>query len=388
MAGGYHTCFQDDSTKKIWCWGWNKYGQLGTGSDTPTSHNAPQKVATSFQSPTSLTAGEDMTCVVDKGEAKCWGANYHGQALGYQTNQSGNTIKKVLKPKSPRVPGVGIRQIESQVQHTCALNNQKELYCWGFNWPVTNGALLNSKSKEAVKPTRYNFGSSLTIKKVDTGALHTCGESSQGELWCFGNDFFGAIGNGPPRPLEYVAPTQVSGFARGFRQVESGGMDTNKGPKGASFMHDFSCAINYEGMPKCWGSDANGELGNNNTKSTQSGNSVESAPVDVVGIDNIVRDLSLGGAHACALQSGGTLYCWGDNEYGQLGDGTLFERSIPVKVSMPGNRTPVDVEAGYHHTCVRFQSGEVGCWGRNKEGQIGTGSAKTRQTTPQIVNIP
>ncbi|MFB6351336.1 MAG: hypothetical protein ABEN55_20610, partial [Bradymonadaceae bacterium] len=221
-TGGYHTCFLDRSASEVRCWGWNKYGQLGKGSASTNTYNTPQTVSTSFNSPTSLTAGEDMTCLVDKGSAKCWGANYHGQALGYQQNMSGNTIKKVLTPKSPKVPGVGIREIEAQVQHTCAITSSKEVYCWGHNWPVANGILINSKTKTAVKPTQYTFGNSTTTRIVDTGALHTCAETVKGELWCFGTDHFGAIGDGGTQKLSYHSPTKVSGFQQGFLQVESG----------------------------------------------------------------------------------------------------------------------------------------------------------------------
>jgi alpha-tubulin suppressor-like RCC1 family protein len=383
VTGGYHTCFQDSSRDVVSCWGWNKYGQIGTGSTQKNKYNTPQTVSATFQAPTSLTAGEDTTCVVDKGTAKCWGANYHGQALGYQTNAAGQTLSKVLKPRSPRVPGTGIQQIETQVQHTCAITSRGKLYCWGYNWPVANGVLKNSASIEAVKPTRFTFAQTKKVRRIDTGALHTCGESVRGEMWCFGNDFFGGIGDGPPRNLTYLAPTKVQGFANGFEQVESGGMDTNKGPRGASFMHDFSCAIDVVGAAKCWGSDADGELGNDNTKPTQTGNSVEVKPVQVKGLNADVSDLALGGSHACAINAGG-VYCWGDNEYGQLGDGTTRDRPVPVQVSIPGNRRAVDVEAGYFHTCIKFQSGDVACWGRNKEGQLGNGNFK-RQKTPTLV---
>lgn len=223
-----------------------------------------------------------------------------------------------------------------------------------------------------------------TARIVDAGALHTCAETTNGELYCFGTDGFGALGDGASQNWGYHSPRQVTGFNQGFRLVESGGMDTNKGGSSASFFHDFSCAIDVTGAAKCWGSDADGELGNDNNKSTQSGNAAETAPVQVKGLVTDVSDLALGGSHACAIQSG-QVYCWGGNDHGQIGDGTTTDRSTPVAISLPNNGYAEDVEAGYFHTCVRLRSDQIACWGRNQEGQLGDGTFDERHS-PVVIN--
>ncbi|GEM_PF-6609847 len=385
-TGGYHTCYQDPQTDQIQCWGWNKYGQLGLGTNSTNVYNSPQNVVTNFSSPTSLTAGEDITCVVDSGSAKCWGANYYGQALGSQTDMMGNDVDEVLTPASPNIPGVGLRTIEAHTQHTCGITTTDELYCWGYNWIVALGSIDPSTTDEVIAPRQYSFGGSSKATAVDTGALHTCAEGTSGALWCWGNAFFSAIGDGSGQAFDYVPPKQVIGFANGFIQVESGGMDENDSEGGASFMHDFSCAIDNAGAAKCWGSDADGELGNRAMANTDSGNAADSTPQQVYGLNQDVTDLALGGAHACAIQNG-DIYCWGDNEFGQVGDGTNTDRNAPVLVdnsNISGSKTPTDVEAGYYHTCVIYADNSVACWGRNSKGQLGDGST-TDTNKPKII---
>jgi alpha-tubulin suppressor-like RCC1 family protein len=299
----------------------------------------------------------------------------------------GNDVDEVLTPASPNVPGVGLRTIEAHTQHTCGITTSDELYCWGYNWIVALGSIDPSGTDEVIAPRQYSFGGSSKAKTVDTGALHTCAEDLSGTLWCWGNAFFAAIGDGGGQPLDYVPPKKVIGFSTGFIQVESGGMDENDSESGASFDNDFSCAIDSAGAAKCWGSDSSGELGNRAMANTDTGNAAESTPQQVYGLNKDVVDLALGGGHACAIQNS-DLYCWGDNEYGQLGDGTNTDRNAPVKVdssNIPGTKTPNDVEAGYYHTCVIYNDDSVACWGRNSKGQLGDGSTNNTNKPKMIL---
>jgi alpha-tubulin suppressor-like RCC1 family protein len=372
--GGYHTCFYDQNGQ-FSCWGWNEWGQLGLGSTGPDK-SSPTQVSSPFTAPTSLTAGEDYTCLVDQGEALCWGANYHGQSLG-SLELNGTDTDKVLSPTPTNTPGVGILSIEAHTGHTCAINNKQHLYCWGFNWPTANG-VMESSFNETVTPTKYTLGTTDTVRRVSVGALHQCAESGRGDLWCFGNGFFGAIGHGK-QPLNYVPPQVLPGFSVNFRQVEAGGMDTNKGGSSASFFDDFSCAIDSSGVAKCWGSDFRGSLGNGPPEAA------ENTPQLVQELGGDVVDLALGGGHACAIESG-NLYCWGNNQWGQLGIGDTTDRLVATRVPFPNSSSPLqNVEAGYFHTCAQLRNNDLYCWGRNSNGQIGVGSRKTKFTTPQRV---
>lgn len=389
-AGGYHTCYRPSGSQDLMCWGWNDYGQIGTGSAGTDRYNTPQKVVTKFPDLYTLTAGEDYTCVVDGNEAKCWGANYYGQALGSETDAFGNDLDEVLLPRNPKVPGVGINQIDAGTRHACAINTAGELYCWGANLLdgrgegslVAGPANPKDPSNPAVEPRQYTLGQSNQVADVDAGLGHSCGEARDGSLWCWGIGFFGALGAGPGYfNTRYTPPVEVSGFDNGFIQVESGGLDQSKGPNRGSYYNDFSCAIDTSSAAKCWGSDAfNGELGNGKN------NRSEPSPVQVKGLAGDVRDLALGGTHACAIQNS-EVWCWGGNEYGQIGNGKSGDdeqENVPVKIAMPNGADARDVEAGFYHTCAVLGTDELACWGRNADGQLGDGSFDD-SSVPKVV---
>ncbi|MFN5933343.1 MAG: RCC1 domain-containing protein, partial [Roseiflexaceae bacterium] len=97
--------------------------------------------------------------------------------------------------------------------------------------------------------------------------------------------------------------------------------------------------------------------------------------------------IDAGSSHTCALTSAGVAYCWGNNVYGKLGDGTGTSWSTPVTVSMPTGVTFTSISAGHQNTCALTSAGEAYCWGDNLYGQIGDGTT-TNRTTPVVVSMP
>jgi len=136
-----------------------------------------------------------------------------------------------------------------------------------------------------------------------------------------------------------------------------------------------TCALRAGGTVQCWGNNQNGQLGNGtNTYSTM--------PVSVSGLSGVTA-IAAGGFHTCALLSGGTVQCWGYNVFGQLGNGTTTDSTVPVSVT--GITGATAISAGSAHTCALLSGGTVQCWGRNDYGQLGNGT-NTDSTVPVSVS--
>ncbi len=123
-----------------------------------------------------------------------------------------------------------------------------------------------------------------------------------------------------------------------------------------------SCGVSSDGMGFCWGSNSSGQLG------TAASVDEAASPVDVSGGATLLQ-IDAGAAHTCAVSSQGGVLCWGDNQFGQVGDGTVLDQFVPIEVLPSG--TFVSVSAGGGHTCALDAQGRASCWGRNDRGQLG-----------------
>ena len=173
----------------------------------------------------------------------------------------------------------------------------------------------------------------------------------------------GALGDGTTD--DRATPVDVVGLSSGVRAVSSG--------------WNFTCAVTNAGGVKCWGYNLRGQLGDGTTANS-------SVPVDVVGLSSGVRAVSAGVFHACAVMIRGAVKCWGLNHRGQLGDGSTTESSVPVDVMglSAGVRT---VSAGIWHTCAVSAAGGAKCWGQNNYGQLGDGTTTDRHEPVDVVGL-
>ncbi len=190
------------------------------------------------------------------------------------------------------------------------------------------------------------------VVQVASGFKATCARLASGGVTCWGDGRFGQLGNGSWETS--TTPVAVTGV--------SDARDLAVGP-----FH--ACVVGASGGVSCWGWNDEGQLGN--------GIVVDSAlPVDVIGLQD-ASQVAVGGraynGSSCAVHSGGSVSCWGENEMGQLGDGTTDDSEVPVTVI--GITDAEEVAVGASFACARRVGGQVMCWGDNDEGQLGAGSS-------------
>lgn len=300
--------------------------------------------------------------------------------------------------------------IASGFYTNCSLTSAGGVKCWGAN---DNGEVGNNTFSTTSPPVDVQ-GLTSGVTQIASGSHHTCALTTAGAVKCWGYNAQGQLGNGSSFTA-IAAPVQVTGLTSGVVAIGAGQYGT--------------CAVTSAGAVKCWGYNSSGQLGDGTT--TQ-----RNTPVQVTGLTSGYVSVDGGDFHNCARNSSGGIKCWGDNTYGQLGDGSTTNRSTPVDVSgltsgttvfdvggyhtcagtatttkcwgynqsgqlgrgnTTNSSTPVDVTgltngitaitAGEHHTCAVEPSGGVKCWGNNGSGQIGDGTTTNRTAPVQVTGL-
>ena len=339
-AGGAHACSLH-ATGTVRCWGDNRFGQLG--DDTTVDRVTPVVVG-GVSNAVAVDAGETHTCaVLADGTARCWGSNTEGQ-LGDGTSGNRRTRAVVVSGLSR------VTSISAGLLHTCALADGTGR-CWGHN-PF--GALGNgTQGGDASSPLPVIVNGVTNATGISAGHFTSCASLADGTARCWGNNSAGQLGNGVSGGAEPIA-VAVTGLTLGVAITTNG---------------SHSCALLAEGSVACWGSNSFGQVGTGSPAST----SPFAAIVSGGGGGFSARDVAAGRNHTCAVRANGTVACWGDNDFGQIGDGTFgVDRLVPVTV--PGLTHVVALTAGDAHTCALRVTGRVHCWGHNGSGQLGIGT--------------
>jgi len=337
LAVGYdHTCAVT-SGERVDCWGLNGDGQLGNG--TTNGSSAPVAVLGLGVGAVAVVAGEFHSCVLTTiGEVECWGANGSDQ-LGYGTGDSSTPVA-VTNLSS------GVVGIAAGDNHTCALTSAGAVECWGSN---EYGQLGDNSTTNSSTPVSVS-GLSSGVVAIAAGEGHSCALTSAGKVECWGYNAFGQLGNGSV--TDSHTPVDVTGLSSGVVGIAAG--------------EDHTCALTSGGKAECWGDGSFGQLGNGTT-------SPSTTPSPVSTLSSGAVAIAAGGEHTCALNSASALECWGDNSGGDLGDGTTTEQTTPVAVPALSSGEAV-IAAGGYHTCAVDDFEGVECWGDNAYGQLGDGT--------------
>ncbi|CAN5324226.1 hypothetical protein BH09ACT12_BH09ACT12_18460 [soil metagenome] len=344
-AGGEFSCGIREASR-LWCWGRNTYGQLGTGS-TANEPVAPTMVKGRGKWK-QVSAGGSTTCGVrNSGALYCWGLNHRGQVGDGQ---------KAAVPAPKRIPGrKNWEQAATGWFHTCAVKAKGAMWCWGDNsW----GQLGQGNNSQDLNRHRVP-GSWVSVAAA---GWTTCGIKKDGTLWCWGRNTFGQLGTGDLG--ERFRPTQVVGSSK-WSEVA------------LSWTH--GCGLQLNGMVRCWGRNDLGQVGDGAPIYT-------TAPTEVPG-GHRAKSVAVGEGSSCLVDLDGALWCWGDNRFGQIAGKLPAVPAARVPVKRKGSSYE-SVSGGWYHYCASTSAQKAVCWGDNERGQLGDNGPGSRSKTPAFTSPP
>jgi alpha-tubulin suppressor-like RCC1 family protein len=357
-ALGTATCMYDFWSTR--CWGNGTRGQLGNGASANSL--TPVTVTNSVAlRGTTLTGWGDHFCsfTTTAGQVMCWGSNSAGQ-LGDGTRTDRSVPTAVAG-------GLSFNSVATGSYHTCATTTVGDVYCWGLGF---YGQLGDSTiGGSSATPVRAKTPVGMVFVDVESGNNHTCARTAAGDVYCWGLNTFGQVGDGTTTPgnAPRAYPVAVTGGLK-FSTIAAGG--------------SLTCGLTAAGAAYCWGNNGNGQLGTG----TAGGSSA--TPVAVVG-GRTFTQISAGSFRACGANVGGTtdftVWCWGLSA-GAFGDGALLDRPSPTVL-------PTGVSSIFHggnnsngSACgLGFGGQQVWCWGVNGSGQLGDGTS-TGRAAPTLVS--
>ncbi len=414
-AGLLHTCGTKDGS--LYCWGLGIFGQLGIDSSSPllnsgaykptlTSHSNLNRNSYFFEQ---IGTGKYHSCGLSTDRiAYCWGANGSwqlGNSLIFkpddivETNTGGLSSTLPLKVNMSQVEGGTFKQISVGGNHSCGLSDTNKVYCWGANGKGQIGNKPKTPGNDYIqRPILVSIGANVT--QISAGDFHTCALTSAGDIWCWGNNKYSQLGD----------PTKTDSFYRDPVLVAPGGnIHPGEKFKYVSAGSQHTCAISTEEDVFCWGARENGALGisadtlpvthpyfrvsvnktiNNISipvkfKSLSAGGTI-SRNIGGIGLldgeDPDIEPELARNQHTCAVSNEGEIYCWGQNNEGQLGINSTIQTSTPTKVVLSGldaNTLFSEVKTGAFHTCAKgIKNGKDTnfCWGTWTNGALGLGA--------------
>jgi alpha-tubulin suppressor-like RCC1 family protein len=317
-TGSEHACVIK-SDGSLWCWGYNAYDQIvENGVDQQPT---PSQVFAAPANVGELHLGNYRTCVRGgDGKLACWGYQW-GQSLPLEeTFATGE-------------PAVGLN-------HLCALASTGRVWCWGNGDAGQLGNGLFAYSDDPLEVTALGADNA----SIDASGDANCVIKNDGSAWCWGSNYDGQLGIG--NMDDQSTPVQLSALGN---EVES-----------ISLTGSTGCALKADGSVSCWGI-------------LPLGSTPYTTPKAIAGLPGPASHLAVGRFHACAIAAGdGSVWCWGDNGYGQLGVPQPGQSTKAVEVTAIGTGF-VQIASEYQFTCALQADGSVWCWGYNSSGQLGQG---------------
>ena len=339
----------DGRVKTAWTWGCNSFGNLGDYSNVSKS------------SPVSVVGGFTDWCQVSAGRATSFGVRTNGTIWSWGYATTGQLGDGTMVSKSSPVSVVGgftdWCQVSAGECHAVAVRSNGTAWAWGYN---AFGRLGDGSSLAKSSPVSV-VGGFTDWCQVSAGYAHTSAVRTNGTLWTWGFNGSGRLGDNTV--VDRSSPVSVVGGFTDWCQVSAGNAHT--------------AAVRTNGTIWAWGCNGTGRLGDNTTTN-------RSSPVSVVGGFTDWCQVSTGGVHTAAVRTNGTIWSWGANNAGQLGDNTIVSRSSPVSV-VGGFTDWCQVSAGCGHSTAVRTNGTLWAWGCNNCGQLGDNTIVSKSSPVSVV---
>lgn len=363
--GATHACGLSVAGK-AYCWGSRVSGETGDGdpvegSDIRFNNRVPYPVAGNHTF-AQLSAGSSHTCgVTTAGALYCWGSNSSGQ-IGDGGPTGGSSGAHWRNVPVAIASGTTFSNVSAGGGFTCAVTSGGATWCWGYNdselatggWVGTNTIM-----------TPEDAGIGFPLAEVYAGGVAAaCGRTPDSDLYCWGNDSWGLLGDGPTQTPVNSGPQQVVG-----------------GPYETASVGSMSaCAISADGGLWCWGQNHENQLGY--AASGDYHNDYSGSPVRIAG-DEAWTDVAVGGGFGCALTNAGAAHCWGLNASGQTGIGSYTPRN-PLPTPVAGGHVFASLASNSDGSsmCGVTTGGAIWCWGYNTSWQLGTTHSSISTPTP------
>ena len=269
--------------------------------------------------------------------------------------------EKVIFPKDVRIIDVEVNDYVS-----CAIDQNNEVWCWGYN----NGGKLGTGfqgSSQSI-PMKVKGLRNTSVVSVFVGTNHQCVISVNSTIHCWGGNSYGQLG------LGYISSWEIHP-----KLVQ---LPNNLQPLKLDVNYRTSCTLTTEGSVYCWGENS-GKLGNGKTTDS-------SIPTQtLLPFSDKIAHLKVGVDHSCVLSIIGEFYCWGFNNYGQLGTKSTWSNAgdtlVPIRIDVIGDI--LDFDVGRTHTCILLTTQSITCWGYYAQGQLGWGGTGDVSGAHKNVNL-
>jgi len=371
-TGSYHSC--GIAGGELFCWGYNHNGQVGDG--TYTDRHIPVKIGERNDWQT-ISTGSYHSCGIAGGELFCWGDNYNGLIGDHTVTET--------KINTPLKIGTGIdwEKIESEGFSNCGIAGG-ELFCWGSN---TYGQVGDGSTENRKNPVR--IGTDSNWNKLSLGINYSCAQADD-NIFCWGTNpliFYNNYNRSTPQKIGTIntwekisAGKHICGISEG--DLYCWGSTNNNGELGTGDTNPVAVEkrITFNGGWTDISVVGNSSCGINNSERYCKGSGIGffTKADDKTGWKSIVMGIT----HSCGIIND-ELFCWGKNNYGQLGNGTVNDSSLKDPIIINGKNIWQKVSVGESYTCGIIEN-ELYCWGRNNYGQLGDGTEEDKLSPQKI----